>query len=319
MLNQINQLMVEEGFAVANKDPGDGYVARVDSFVVETNVHHPTDVGLLWDTPQSMLTEGGKLAERYQLRGWRQWQHHLKEGKKLYNRISRARQWRSRPHDIEQYLAWSKPLSKRMSGTVQQLQEAGASPKRVGKIQQCIEDAMTLQDQVRRRLLEHEIVPHDEKLFSVYEPHTRWINKDKAKGAELGVPLSIMEESSGYIMAWRLHWEGGDTEAAVPLVEDAKARFPALRQCSFDRGYHSPENQKKLGEFLDQLTLPVKARRQHPAVESAIHALECHGLSRIRNRGAEGFERTVAISILAANCHRFGRMLQEAERALRTR
>ena len=162
--------MVEAGLAVANKDPGDGYVARVDSFVVETNVHHPTDVRLLWDATRSMLTKGGKLAARYQLRGWRQWQHHLKEGKKLYNRISRARQWRSRPHDIEQYLAWSKPLSKRMSGTVQQLQEAGASPKRVGKIQQCIEDAMTLQDQVRRRLLEHEIVPHDEKLFSVYEP-----------------------------------------------------------------------------------------------------------------------------------------------------
>jgi len=184
-----------------------------------------------------------------------------------------------------------------------------------------IEHATTLQDQVRRHLLEHEKIPQDEKIFSVYEPHTRWINKGKAKGAELGVPLSIMEESSGYIMASRLHWEGGDTEAAVPLVEDAKARFPALRQCSFDRGYHSPENQKKMGELLERVVLPVKgrgsqesrayeateafvqARRQHPAVESAIHALECHGLSRIRNRGAEWFERTVALSILAANCH----------------
>ena len=122
---------------------------------------------------------------------------------------------------------------------------------------------------------------------------------------------------------------------AVPLVKDAQARFPALRQCSFDRGYHSPENQKKLGELLEWVVLPVKgrgsqesrayeateafveARRQHPAVESAIHALECHGLSRIRNRGAERFERTVALSILAANCHRLGRLLQEAERARR--
>ena len=104
---------------------------------------------------------------------------------------------------------------------------------------------MVLQDQVRRHLLEHEKIPHDEMMFSVFEPHTRWIKKGKAKEVELGVPPSVME--------------------------------------------------------------------------SAMHALECHGLSRIRNRGAERFERTVALSILAANCHRLGRMLQGAERARRVR
>ena len=337
VLNQISDLEVQEGLAIANKDPGDGYVARVDSFVVETNVHHPTDVKLLWDATRLMLSKGGKLANRHHLQGWRQWQHHLKQGKNLYNRISRAHQWRSRPHDIKQYLAWSMRLSERMSKTLPPLQEAGARPSGVEKIQGLVETAMILQDQVRRRLLEHETIPQNEKIFSVFEPHTRWINKGKAKGAELGVPLSVVEESTGFILAWRLHWKGGDTDAAVPLVKDAQARFPALRQCSFDRGYHSPENQKKLDELLERVVLPVKgrgskesrayeateafveARRQHPAVESAIHALECHGLSRIRNRGAERFERTVALSILAANCHRLGRLLQEADRALQAR
>ena len=133
------------------------------------------------------------------------------------------------------------------------------------------------------------------------------------------------------------YWQGGDIEAAAPLVEDAKERFPGMKQCSFDRGYHSPENQKDLGKLVDELVLPVKgrpnkevqareatetfvaARRQHPVVESKIHAGECHGLGRIRNRGPERFERTVAISILAANCHRLGRLLQEAERTSRKR
>ena len=87
-----------------------------------------------------------------------------------------------------------------MSETLQQLQESGAPPKHVAKIQKRIEDAMKLRDQDRRHLLEHETIPHDETLFSVYEPHTRWINKGKAKGAELGVPLSVMVESSGYII-----------------------------------------------------------------------------------------------------------------------
>ncbi|MCY4657020.1 MAG: hypothetical protein OXC80_09415 [Gammaproteobacteria bacterium] len=52
-------------------------------------------------------------------------------------------------------------------------------------------------------------------------------HKGKVKGAKLGVPLSLMEATSGFIVARRLHWEGGDTEAAVSLDKDAQARFPA--------------------------------------------------------------------------------------------
>ena len=41
-------------------------------------------------------------------------------------------------------------------------------------------------------------------------------------------------------------------------------------------------------------------RRQHPAVESAINNLEYRGLERVRSHGAGGFERTVALAIVAA-------------------
>ena len=58
----------------------------------------------------------------------------------------------------------------------------------------------------------------------------------------------------------------------------------------------------------------VAARRQHPAVESAINNLEHRGLERIRSHGADGFERTVALSVLAANLHRIGLLLQHRER-----
>ncbi len=55
----------------------------------------------------------------------------------------------------------------------------------------------------------------------------------------------------------------------------------------------------------------VARHRRHPGVESAIHALESHGLDRVRTQGRAGFERTVGISILAANLHRLGRLLQQ--------
>ena len=54
----------------------------------------------------------------------------------------------------------------------------------------------------------------------------------------------------------------------------------------------------------------VEARRQHPAVESAINALDHRGLDRVRTHGAEGFARTVALSVVASNVHQLGRLLQ---------
>ena len=111
--------------------------------------------------------------------------------------------------------------------------------------------------------------------------------------------------------------------------------------CSFDRGFHSPANRAQLDAMLDLDVLARKgrlsvaereresapafaqARRQHPAVESAINNLEHRGLDRVRSHGAAGFAHTVALSILAANLHRIGvlvrRRMREAQRRRRRR
>ena len=174
---------------------------------------------------------------------------------------------------------------------------------------------------------------HQEKVFSVFEEHTRWISKGKAGVAvELGVPVCIVEDQFQFIVHHKILWQGGDVDVAVPMVEETQARFSDFRMCSFDRGFHSPNNRKRLDQMLDVNALPQKgylskadqlreqepgllaARRQHPAVESAINNLEHRGLERIRSHGADGFERTVALSVLAANLHRIGLLLQRRER-----
>ena len=119
------------------------------------------------------------------------------------------------------------------------------------------------------------------------------------------------------------------------MVSEAQARYPELRACSFDRGFHSPDNRIKLDALLDLNVLPRKgylsradrereaeelfaaARRAHPAIESAINGLEHRGLDRVRSHGADGFARTVALSVLAANLHRIGLLLQKRERKRR--
>ena len=118
------------------------------------------------------------------------------------------------------------------------------------------------------------------------------------------------------------------------MIRQAQAKYPDLRLCSFDRGFHSPENRRRLDELLDHNVLPrkgrlskadqereseatfQKARRQHPAVESAINNLEHRGLDRVLAYGASGFDRMVSLSMVAFNVHRLGLVLRSQEQAL---
>jgi len=188
-------------------------------------------------------------------------------------------------------------------------------------------------DQVRRRLLEGEKIPHHEKVFSVFEEHARRVVKGKGGvPQEPGVPVCVLEDQYRFILHHEILWEGHDVDYACTIVSETRARFPEVRACSFDRGFHSPENQRQLAVLLDQCILPVKgylnaesaareseegfrnARRQHPGVESAINHLEHCGLARIRSHGRAGFARAVSLSVLSANVKRLGRLLREQER-----
>ena len=145
-----------------------------------------------------------------------------------------------------------------------------------------------------------EAIPHGEKVFSIFEEHTRWISKGKAgKKVELGVPVCIVEDGTGFVLGHETMWTGGTADVAVPLIKRCQESFPDLRGRSFDRGYHSPSNREQLDELLDLNGLPKKgklsARRKHSGVESAINSLEHSGLDKVRLRGPDGFERAVGL------------------------
>jgi IS5 family transposase len=105
-----------------------------------------------------------------------------------------------------------------------------------------------------------------------------------------------------------------------------------LNACSFDKGFHSQANQIVLKEQLAVMALPrkgklsqpaqaaeqsetfIKTRRAHSAVESAINALEVHGLDICPDHGIDGFKRYVALAVVARNIHRIGAILWQQER-----
>ena len=60
ILSEINQVVVEAGHELVKKKPDETLKGRCDSFVVETDVHYPTDTNLLWDAMRKLLTVLGR-------------------------------------------------------------------------------------------------------------------------------------------------------------------------------------------------------------------------------------------------------------------
>ena len=331
LLGKVNQLIVESGHTVVGKKPGEPLRGRCDSFVVETNVHYPTDVSLLRDAMRCMLGNAGPLGSKHIVPDWCQWRHLQITLMKKFNKIRRIR--RASRKDIKAYLKACANLIDRVKALLLELAAMGVSPQKINKITNFVMHAVRQIDQIDWRLLKGETIQQNEKVFSIFEPHTRWISKGKAgRPVELGVPVCIIEDPYQFILHHEVMWTGSDVDFAVPIVEITKELFPDFCAVSFDRGFHSPANRVHLDELLVDNVLPRKGRlskaerdreqgetfatmrRQHPAVESAINNLEHRGLDRVQSKGRKGFARRVALAVVALNVHRLGRVLRQQAR-----
>ncbi len=187
--------------------------------------------------------------------------------------------------------------------------------------------------QIDRRVLQGEKIPHEEKVFSLFQPHTEWISKGKAGiPVELGLKVCVLEDSHGYILHHRVMQNETDNQIALKMVTEAQNKYSELTACSFDKGFHSPENQLELSKLLDLVVLPKKGRcnkkeqakenspefrsskKKHSAVESGINALEIHGLDRCLDHGLKGFKRYVALAVVARNIQKMGSEIIKAKR-----
>ena len=242
------------------------------------------------------------------------------------------------------YLRVSHQYFERVQGSIQQWQQKVScrlSPEAWSYLQDTLEKiegfldyAELLIKQIKRRVLEGEAIPAKEKIYSIFQPHTEWISKGKAGVlVELGVKVCILEDQHLFILHHQVMEKLQDVDIAVAMITETQKNFPLLNSCSYDKGFHSPANQEELRQHLDQVVLPKKGkrssaekiktnqpnykktRRQHSAIESAINALEQHGLDRCPDHGIDGFRRYVALGVLAHNLQRLGVTLIEKERA----
>ena len=144
---------------------------RCDSFVVETDVHYPTDVNLLWDAMRCLVRETGRAARQHAVGGWRQWRHLSKEVRKLFNGVRSTRRAKRRPERVEAYLERCRSLLERAANTVDVLRNKGVDGITCQSIQSFILHAQRQIDQVERRLLRDETIPHEEGLLDFRAAH----------------------------------------------------------------------------------------------------------------------------------------------------
>jgi IS5 family transposase len=349
LLDELNVLIVEAGHVLVKKKADEAPRGRCDSFVLETNVHFPTDINLLFDAMRKVITLTAQWCDRLDLSDWRQHKYNVRHVKRLMRTAQNRKRSKAKSEEQktknaalivtahQEYLDVAEHYLAKAKATLAMLaQRAGTSDLDLAaglEIEGFMVHALRQIDQTKRRIIHGEMIAHDEKVFSIFEPHTEWISKGKAGvPVELGVKVCILEDQHQFILHHQVMEKQTDDQVTVSMVAQAKRRFPRLNACSFDKGFHSPENQAELKDHLELVALPrkgklsqqaqaaeqapafVKARRTHSAVESAINALEVHGLDVCPDHGIAGFKRYVAMAVVTRNLHRIGDILWKRER-----
>ncbi len=348
ILDEINQVVIAAGHSIIMTKKDQDLKGSCDSFVVETDVHYPTDTNLLFDAVRKMIFLIAIICSETGITEWRQSHHNILKAKRMLRSIQKLKRSTAKDENKkaqrEQFIikahqnyidvCWG--FVSKTKETINILRELGilsiSKNLRLSTVEKYIRHAERQIDQIRRRVVLDEKIPHAEKVFSIFQPHTEWISKGKAGvSQELGLKVCILKDQYGFILHHQVLEQQTDEKVAVVMTKEAKDRFPNLVGCSFDKGFYNPANKGNLGKILDYVILPkkgrlsakdkeiehskefVKSRRKHSAVESSINALENHGLDRCLDHGLHGFKRYVALSVLARNIQILGHLLQQKE------
>jgi len=318
-------------------------IGRCDSFVVETDVHFPTDINLLFDAVRKMIQIAAIISQDIGTSMWRQSVYNIKTFKRLYRIVQRLKHSTSKDKKKkakkarqimgahEEYIELAEKYILKAKLTIEMTESFDImNAARAEEVQTYINYALWQIDLIKRRVLQNEKIPHKDKIFSIFQPHTEWISKGKAGvPQELGLRVCILEDQYGFILHHQVMEKETDDKVAVAMVTSAQNKFSDLKGCSFDKGFYTPGNKKDLKDTLNILVLPKKGRRnkaeckeetaedfihfkrKHSAVESAINGLENHGLDRCPDHGIQGFKRYVSLSVLARNLQIIGHHIQQ--------
>jgi IS5 family transposase len=308
-----------------------GRKLRTDGTVVETHIHYPTDSSLLHDgvrvlsrqlkRAQQVLAESVEVAKGL-------FRDRSRSARQIQRQIERAaRQGRTKTQPLYQKLVkLSRATLKQAQRVVDQLQtvdDAVAESVRQ-TLHTFLDRTQQVVDQTVRRVFNAENVPAEDKLVSLFEPHTNIIKRGKAhRPTEFGHKVWLDEVDGGLVSDYRiLVGNPADADQWQPAIDHHIDQFgKAPYQASADRGVQTAPNEAyAYQQGVKRVILPKaghkserrrqherqswfrRGRRYHVGIEGRISVLKRkHGLGRCLNHGPEGFERWVGWGIIAHN------------------
>lgn len=324
---------------------------RADTTVVETDIHFPTDSSLLWDSVRvltrlmkSLCGDVPAAAAVFVNRSRRA--HRRMQEISRMTPHQRQRQLRRKYRDL---LAVTAEVVSRAHRIVKITREHPAAEplgalrvrfgcQEIGKFAQLAERVI---DQAKRRVLRQEVVAADEKVYSIFEPHTDLIKRGKAhKPLEFGHKVLLAESRIGLITDYRvIDGNPNDDVHVEQLLEQHLRRFghaPTL--FAGDRGFYSTEGVEhcqRLG--VERECLPQRGGRKtserqahektrafrtgqrfRAGIEGRISVLfRGRGMKRCLLEGRERFEVFVGAAVLANNLLVLAEQLRRRRRPLR--
>lgn len=319
---QVNRLVI--GYAQAKRIES-GRSTRSDCTVVESNIHEPSDSSLLWDCVRVLVRLMSKARDEFGAR----FQSRRRRAKRRAMGILNAKSKEQRRALYRDLLKVTNETMSQASDVVIQLAITPPADAKgaiaLHMIEQEIKAVLRLAkrvvEQTERRVLRGESVPANEKLVSIFEPHTDIIVKDR-RNTFYGHKICLTTGASGLVLD--LVVEKGnpaDTALAQKMVERVGSVLGKLpKQVSFDGGFSSKTNVaeiKKLGvsdvAFSKHVGLDVtdmakspwvfrKLRNFRAGIEAGISFLKrTFGLRRCNWNGFDSFGAYVWGSALSCN------------------
>jgi transposase, IS5 family len=307
---------------------------RIDTTVVETNVHYPTDSTLLQDgvrvltrTMQRASTTLGDSPGRIRNR--------LRSVTRTVLTIAyQARSAKTRVAFVQSYrklMATSRAVVRDATTMIRRLGQRIRTARATQPILQRAQDQLQqmrplvhrILAQTRARVLGGDTHVPD-KVLSVFEPHTETIRKGKiAKPNEFGKLVTIQESEHQIITAYEVHpRRPADVALWTPALDRHQTIFGrAPDLAAGDRGFSSAANERAATERgVRRVILPRRGpksptrrayehqrwfrrgQRWRVGCEGRISVLKRrHGLDRCRYHGEDGMHRWVGLGVIANN------------------
>jgi transposase, IS5 family len=316
-----------------------GRKLRVDATCVPTNIHHPTDSGLLVDSVRvlSRFVQRAKPLVEGHLHQMKQaCRSRLRSARQVAQTLHRQLRRKGEQKEEEQRALYQK-LIQTTEQMVKQAELVASSliqqtEKQAQRLLASVQPLLPLIERVigqaRSRVLEGKKVSSTQKVLSLYEPHTRAIPRHKGGAlVEFGRHVVIDEVEGGIITRFEVceqPHEHGQAEEA--LSHHCSLFDHPPRWLAGDRGLHAPGTQERVeAAGVKTVAIPAagklseeqraheqsrtfkRAYRWRAGIEGRIHSLRRdYGLRRCGYHGQDGMQRWIGLGVIASNLRRIG-------------